>query len=88
MQRELYRAELFSFSPVISCVLGDKLPVLYYFRAKKLYLHEMLLQETEVRATLKQLSYLKYAIEYAYLVVHANNRFCSALVTVEVLSEF
>lgn len=55
---------------------------------KRLYLREILLQETEVRPTLRQLSYLKYAIEYAYLVVHANNRFYSAIVTVEILSEF
>lgn len=90
--------ELPSFSPVISCVRGDKLQILYCFRAKKFYLREILLQETEVRAALRQLSRFEYAIEYAYLVVHANNRFCCCrnivtviivtiiIVTVEILS--
>lgn len=72
---------------------GDKLQIFYCFRAKKFYLREILLQETEVRAAAMQLSRFDYAIEYAYLVVHANNRFCSCrnivtviVVIVEILS--
>lgn len=71
---ELYQARitLIFFRNLIRA----KLQIFYCFRAEKFLSARELLQETEVRAALRQLSRFEYAIEYAYLVVHANNRFC------------